>query len=85
MKKNKVILTHEMVRIVQTDAAYELHLCMQTGQWVEHEPFPGDQRGLVVAVSLAAEILAGKFWLRRLITKTEAIQAPATVLLEKKP
>jgi hypothetical protein len=84
MKESKIILTHEMVRIVQTTTGYDLHLCMQNGQWVEHEPFPPDQRGLVAAVSLAAEILAGKFWLRKTLQQGPALNIPTPMQLSSK-
>jgi hypothetical protein len=80
----KAILQHELVKVFKTSNGYEMHICMQNGQWVEHEPFPGDQRGLVAAVSLAAEVLAGKFWLRKALHgKGEELDKPKQVLLSK--
>lgn len=82
--QNKLILNHPLCQIYQEESAYRVLITMSKGGVVEHEPFPGDQRGLVAAMSLAVDVLAGKIWLSHVDRQSEAPQKPATVLLEKK-
>ncbi len=56
----KTILSHEMVKIVQKDNAYILSLRMRDGQWAIQSPYEGNQRGLIGAMTLAIDVLAGK-------------------------
>jgi hypothetical protein len=44
-----------------------MEITCNDGSIVEHQPFPPDQQGLVSAISLSAEILAGKFWIKSVI------------------
>jgi hypothetical protein len=65
------IITHvintPLVNVYLTAKGYEMHLTAKSGQIIEHEPFKGDLEGLVSALSLAAEINAGKFYLSRML------------------
>lgn len=42
---------------------YQMHITCKDGSIVEHEPFQNNLEGLVAAISLSAEICAGKFYL----------------------
>ena len=58
------ILKHKLVEIIQDEVGYRLFIATQEGGWVEHNPFPNDLRGLVGAMMIATDVLAGKFWLK---------------------
>lgn len=77
-----IVLNHPMIRVVSSSTFYEVEICMQNGTWVRHEPFPLDQRGLVAAISLAVDVLAGKFWLKEIVKQSEGWKAPLNVRLE---
>lgn len=66
----KTILDTPIVKIVQNGSEYQVIIAMSKGGFVEHEPFPSNLEGLVSAMQLATECLAGKFYPRRVI-KTE--------------
>lgn len=81
MVKGKVILNHDMIKIVFTGAEYRAFLTIQEGGEVEHQPFPGNQMGLVAAMTMAVDVLAGKFWLKSYNTKAPGWTAPTSVML----
>lgn len=56
------ILTHKLVRIIFDGNQHRVYIALSKGGWLEHNPFPGDLRGLVAAMSLATDCLAGKFY-----------------------
>lgn len=80
--KAKIILNHDMVQILHEGSHYRVLITMSKGGQVEHEPFPGDQRGLVAAVSLATDVLAGKVWLSHAIDGAKRFALPETVQLQ---
>lgn len=57
-----VILNHEIVRIEATDKSHRVFIRLAAGGWLEHNPFPRDLRGLVAAMDLARDCMAGKFF-----------------------
>ena len=61
--KTPVVIT-PMVQVYKTDLHYEMTIVCRDGSIVEHEPFKNDLQGLVAALSLCAEICAGKFFLK---------------------
>lgn len=61
--KTPVVLT-PMVQVYKTHLHYEMTIVCRDGSIVEHEPFKNDLEGLVSALSLCAEICAGKFYLK---------------------
>ena len=69
------ILNHQLCQILKSGDKYRLLITMHSGEVVEHQPFPGDQRGLVAAMDVATSILAGKFWLSHSLTKK--VERPA--------
>lgn len=69
--QGKLILDAELVKIYFTGNEYRVLISMSRGGMLEHEPFPGDLRGLVAAMTLATEVCAGKFFPRGVV-KEEA-------------
>ena len=67
----KLILDTPLVQIHQTAKNYEMHICCKDGSIIEHEPFPPTLEGMVSAISLSAEICAGKFYLSKVISTPE--------------
>lgn len=76
-----MILNHPLVQIAQEKSKYRVLISLSKGGQIEHEPFPGDQRGLVAAMSLATEVLAGKVWLSHYIAGEKRFELPETVSL----
>ena len=67
----KLILNHEMVLVVQNADTIIVKIRMRDGRWALQAPFQADQRGLIGAVTLALDVLAGKI----MLTGIEAPQA----------
>lgn len=65
--RTPVVLT-PIVQVYKTDTHYEMTIVCKDGSVIEHEPFKGDLEGLVSALSLSAEICAGKFYLSKVIS-----------------
>lgn len=82
----KHIVIHELVDLTQATegAPYKLMIRLQEGGSVEHAPFPGDVRGLVAAMDICTQVMAGKFWLRRFVDAGPAWTAPLAVQIEAK-
>lgn len=59
-----IIINTPMVKVIQSAIGYEMQITCKDGTVVEHEPFPNNLEGMVAAISLSAEICAGKFYLR---------------------
>jgi hypothetical protein len=82
----KVILNHPMVRIVENekDHTYELSIHMRDGGWVKQAPYPADQRGVIGALTLALDVLAGKVLLMGVDRTAKALpyETPDMVLLD---
>lgn len=85
MKKSDLIMivNHKLVQVIQDPAAgYRVFISMEKGGQVETRPFPGDQMGLVGAMQLATEVMAGKIWLSHVAKEAPGWTAPASVMLE---
>ena len=63
MSQNKLVLNHDMCRIYLDQNEYKLFIKMFDGKWALQKPYPGDQRGLIGAMVLATDVLAGKVML----------------------
>lgn len=57
-----LILNTPLVKIIQTKQGYEMEIMAKDGTIIQMQPYKNDLEGLVNAVSLSAEILAGKFY-----------------------
>jgi hypothetical protein len=60
-----LIVNTPMVQVIKTKLGYEMLITCKDGSIIEHEPFPDKLEGMVAAISLSAEICAGKFFLSR--------------------
>ena len=61
MKTSKrIVLNHDLVRIVETNGKVEMFIKMADGLWAVQRPYEGDLRGLIGAMTLAIDVLAGK-------------------------
>lgn len=65
-QNRKEILLTPLVRIFQAGDMYYMEIACKDGSVIEHEPFRGLE-GLVTALSLSAEICAGKFYLSKVL------------------
>lgn len=57
------IVNTQAVKVFQSARGYEMIITCKDGTLIQHEPFPGTLEGMVSAISLSAEICAGKFFL----------------------
>lgn len=64
-KNGTIVLNTPLVVITKTESSFEMLITCKDGSVVEHEPFPPNLEGMVSAISLAAEICAGKFFLKK--------------------
>ena len=69
MKQPKLILQTDIVRIEFTGKEHRVLIRLSEGGWLEHNPFPGDLRGLVSAMCLATDCLLGKFFPRAVLAR----------------
>ena len=68
-----LIVNTPAVIVFKSTNGYEMHITCKDGTIVEHEPFKNDLEGMVAAISLAAEICAGKFYLKCLLKPKDTI------------
>mgnify|MGYP003352345167 CR=1 FL=1 len=61
------ILNLPICKIQLTKEGYVVLIKMKSGQWLEHCPFPADERGTVAALLLAADVCAGKFYPSKIV------------------
>lgn len=55
------ILDTDMVKVVRAGESYILFIrCLDKITWIENHAYPADQRGLIGAMTLAIDVLAGK-------------------------
>jgi hypothetical protein len=76
------IVNHKLVRVQEdSEVGYRVFITMQKGGEVEHQPFPYNQMGLVGAMQLATEVMAGKIWLSHVSSTAPGWTAPQSVML----
>jgi hypothetical protein len=61
------IVNTPLVKVFKSSNGYEMHITAKNGAIIEHEPFPSTLEGMVAAISLSAEICAGKFFLKSVL------------------
>ena len=66
-----LIVNTPLVQVIKTAAGYEMNIVCKDGSIIAHEPFPNNLEGMVAAISLSAEICAGKFYLSKVISVPE--------------
>lgn len=76
MINGKKILDTDICQIFQDGAQYRVLIQMSNGGWIEHQPFPGDLKGLIAALDLSLNVLSGKFWVQGVFTPAQPKEAP---------
>ena len=66
-----LIVNTPLVKVFKSNRGHEMHIATKDGTIIEHEPFPSTLEGLVAAISLSAEICAGKFYLSKVFKLRE--------------
>lgn len=64
---NTAVVETPLIKIIRKALLFQVFLFCKDGSVIEHEPFPLTLEGLVAALSLSAEVCAGKFYLNRII------------------
>lgn len=67
-KNSGTILNTPLVQIFEENDEYKVLIKMSGGGILEHEPFPKNLQGLIGALQMATECLAGKFYPKRVLT-----------------
>lgn len=82
--KVEVIVNHKLVQVLHdlNNGSYRVLISMEKGGQVETNPYPGNQMGLVAAMQIATEVMAGKIWLSHVATNAPAWTAPPAVMLQ---
>jgi hypothetical protein len=81
--KGNVIVNHKLVQVVEDPTAgYRVFITMEKGGQVETAPFPPNQLGLVGAMQLATEVMAGKIWLSHVAKEAPGWTAPTSHMLQ---
>lgn len=65
MPLGTVIVNTPLVRVEKTKDGFSMFLNAADGSVIEHQPFPPNLEGMVAAISLSAEICAGKFYIKK--------------------
>lgn len=68
IKMGTAIVSTPLVIVKKSKEGWSMQITCKDGSFVEHEPFPPSLEGMVAAMSLAAEICAGKFFLKGVIS-----------------
>jgi hypothetical protein len=66
-----VILNTQTCRIFSTDKGIVLEMKLENGGWVRQMPYSSDLKGLVAALTLSVDVVAGKVWLDTVAEETE--------------
>ena len=61
-----LILNTPIVRIEQIDNTYVLKLRTSSGKFMQCKPYDKDLKGMIAALTLAIDALAGKVWLDKM-------------------
>lgn len=62
------IVNTPLVKVIQEESCFRMVITCKDGSVVEHEPFQPNLEGMVAAISLSAEICAGKFYLSKVVS-----------------
>ena len=65
------IVNTPLVKVFRTNKGIEMHIRCKDGSVIAHEPFQDSLEGMVAAISLSAEICAGKFYLNSIVSKSD--------------
>ena len=67
------IVNTPLVKVFRSQKGIEMHIRCKDGSVIAHEPFQDSLEGMVAAISLSAEICAGKFYLNSVVSKKEEL------------
>ena len=75
IKNGSAIVSTPLVTVIKYEIGFCMLITCKDGSVIEHEPFPCNLEGMVAAISLCAEINAGKFFLKSVYsTKKESLK-----------
>lgn len=66
-KLNQLIVDTPLVKVVYESKGVAMYITCADGSIVEHNQFQPSLEGIVAAISLSAEICAGKFFLKTVV------------------
>lgn len=67
ISNNAAVVDTPLVKIIKRKEYFQMLIMCKDNSVIEHEPFPLTLEGLVAAISLSAEICAGKFFLNKVV------------------
>lgn len=76
----KTILNLENVKILEDKTQYRIVLTCSSGQLAELEPMAKSIAGLSTALTIANEVVVGKFFLKGLYNESEKIERKAVMI-----
>ena len=82
--EGKLVVNHELVQVIQdfNTLEYRVFIVMEKGGVIEHKSFPGNPMGVVGAMNLATECMAGKVWLQKVHAAAPGWTAPIAQQIE---
>jgi len=84
--EGKLIVNHDLVQVIQAEnGMYRTFIVMEKGGVIEHARFPGNPQGLIGAMNLATECIAGKVWLQSVHSAAPGWTAPVAQMLNPAP
>lgn len=69
--KKRILLNHDLCRIVEENGTVTLLMKMADGRWAVQAPYENNLRGQIGALTLALDVLAGKIMLGTTTTLDE--------------
>jgi len=67
ISNNAAVVDTPLVKVIKRKGYFQMLIMCKDNSVIEHEPFPPTLEGLVAAISLSAEICAGKFFLKCIV------------------
>lgn len=81
MKKKKLVLDTDNVKVYLEGAGHVVYIKMGDGKWMVNRPHSGDLKGLVAALTLGIDALAGKIWPMTAVSLNEKDKNPSPLEL----
>lgn len=61
----KTILNTDNCKIIQDHNGFRVMMKMESGGWVESMPYSPELKGLIGALTLSIDVIAGKVWINK--------------------
>ena len=74
--KKKIILDTNTCKVYQEKEGIVLYMQLKNGGWVKNNPYKGDLQGLIGALTLGIDVLAGKVWPSMVVSSPEGDLKP---------